>query len=102
MHHHPYELSGGQMQRVAIARALANDPQIILADEPTGNLDLKTGELIIALMRKLNQERGVTVITVTHDHKMLSASDRIVWFGAGCIDRIQLRDDLNIEVGHIE
>ncbi len=99
--HTPEELSGGQMQRVAIARALVNDPTIILADEPTGNLDLKTGENIIDLLRKLNQERGVTVVTVTHDHKMLSASDRIVWFESGTINRIQTRDEIQIKIGNI-
>lgn len=99
--HYPEELSGGQMQRVAIARSLVNDPGIILADEPTGNLDLKTGESIIQLLRSLNQDRGVTVVTVTHDHKMLSVSDRIVWFKEGRVDRIQDKRDVHIRIGHI-
>jgi putative ABC transport system ATP-binding protein len=99
--HRPDELSGGQMQRVAIARSLVNDPGIILADEPTGNLDLKTGEAIIELLRDLNQSRGVTVVTVTHDHKMLSVSDRIVWFSSGRIDRIQTQGEFDVKVGHI-
>jgi putative ABC transport system ATP-binding protein len=102
LHHRPEELSGGQMQRVAIARSLVNDPKIILADEPTGNLDLKTGEAIIGLLSRLNRERGVTVVTVTHDHKMLSASDRIVWFENGSIRRVQNREDIRIKVGSIE
>ena len=100
--HRPDELSGGQMQRVAIARSLVNDPHIILADEPTGNLDLKTGEVIIQLLHKLNRERGVTVVTVTHDHKMLSVSDRIMWFSNGSVERVQCKGDFEVTVGHIE
>ena len=98
----PQEMSGGQQQRVAIARAFANDPTIILADEPTGNLDLQTGTLIIELLRQLNQERGVTIISATHDHKMLSVSDRILWIRDGLVDRIQRRDELKIQAGTIE
>ena len=99
--HRPYELSGGQQQRVAIARALANDPAIILADEPTGNLDLKTGTEIIEILSRMNKEHEVTVITATHDHKMLAASDRVVWIRDGLVDRIERREDLKIEVGTI-
>src|SRR5436190_10429643 len=98
----PQEMSGGQQQRVAIARAFANDPSIILADEPTGNLDLTTGKLIIELLRQLNKERGVTIISATHDHKMLAVSDRILWISDGRVERIQNREDLKIEVGTIE
>jgi putative ABC transport system ATP-binding protein len=98
----PSEMSGGQQQRVAIARAFANDPAIILADEPTGNLDLQTGKLIIELLRALNREKGVTVISATHDHKMLAVSDRIFWIRDGQVDRIQRRDELNIQEGVIE
>ena len=101
VNHKPSELSGGQQQRVAIARALANDPAIILADEPTGNLDLKTGSDIIALLRSLCAERGVTVISATHDHKMLSVSDRVVWIRDGRIDKIEARENLDIRVGSI-
>ena len=97
----PGELSGGQMQRVAIARSLVNSPGIILADEPTGNLDLKTGAAIVDLLHTLCRECGVTVVTVTHDHKMLAASDRIVWFADGRVDRIQTRDDVEIRFGHV-
>ncbi len=102
LHHRPFEMSGGQQQRVAVARALANDPAIILADEPTGNLDLKTGHEIIELLKQMNQERGVTIISATHDMKMLAVSDRVVWIRDGTVDRIERREDLNIEVGTIE
>jgi putative ABC transport system ATP-binding protein len=100
--HKPYELSGGQQQRVAVARALANDPAIILADEPTGNLDLKTGTEIIDLLREMNKLSGVTIVTATHDHKMLDVSDRVVWISDGRIERIINRADLKIEVGTID
>ena len=100
--HKPAELSGGQQQRVAIARALANDPAIILADEPTGNLDSSTGEEIIDLLQKMSQERGVTIISATHDFKMLNVSDRVVWIRDGRIDRIENRDELNISLGTIQ
>ncbi|MBN2308937.1 MAG: ABC transporter ATP-binding protein [Candidatus Hydrogenedentes bacterium] len=100
--HKPLELSGGQQQRVACARALANDPAIILADEPTGNLDLKTGKEIIELLRRLNKEKGVTIISATHDLKMLDVSDRIIWIRDGMVDKIERRDELDIEVGTLE
>jgi putative ABC transport system ATP-binding protein len=100
--HKPFELSGGQQQRVAVARALANDPAIILADEPTGNLDLTTGEEIIALLKRLSQERGVTVISATHDFKMLNVSDRVIWIRDGRVDKIEDREELSISVGQID
>ena len=100
--HKPFELSGGQQQRVAIARALANDPDIILADEPTGNLDLATGREIIQLLREMNEREEVTIITATHDIKMLSVSDRVVRVRDGRIDRIEERADLDIKVGTID
>ena len=99
--HRPDEMSGGQQQRVAIARALANDPAIILADEPTANLDLVTGEEIIELLSELSDEYGVTVITATHDHKMLATSDRILWIKDGAVDRLERRDDLDIRIGSV-
>ncbi len=100
--HKPYELSGGQQQRVAIARAMANSPAIILADEPTGNLDLATGKEIIQLLGEMNRNGNVTIITATHDIKMLSASDRIVWVRDGRLAKIELREDLDIQIGSIE
>lgn len=99
--HRPGQLSGGQQQRVAIARAMANDPDIILADEPTGNLDLKTGEEIINMLAKFRDEFGMTVISATHDHKMLAASDRVVYLVDGKITEIKHRHELNIEQGGI-
>ena len=89
LHHKPSELSAGQQQRVAIARAMANDPAIILADEPTGNLDLNTGMEIIDLLHGLNKSRGMTLIAATHDLKMIKASDRIVWMRDGKIEKIE-------------
>ena len=100
--HKPFELSGGQQQRVAIARALANDTAIILADEPTGNLDLNTGREIIDLLKEMNDEAGVTIFTATHDTKMLSVSDRVVWIRDGQVDRIALREELDIQVGTVD
>lgn len=102
LHHKPAQMSGGQQQRVAIARALANDPAIILADEPTGNLDLKTGHAVIELLKQLKDERGVTIITATHDMKMLDASDRVIWITDGRVSRIQSRAELDIQVGSID
>lgn len=99
LHHKPSELSGGQQQRVAIARSLANNPSIILADEPTGNLDSKTGEEIIALLRKLNKTQGVTVITATHDYKMVENSDRVIWIRDGRVEKIEDRADIKINIG---
>jgi putative ABC transport system ATP-binding protein len=98
----PMELSGGQQQRTAIARALANEPSILLCDEPTANLDLKTGQEINDLIRGLNRDRGVTVICSTHDHRMLKISDRVVWIRDGLIERIVHRDELQIEIASIE
>jgi putative ABC transport system ATP-binding protein len=102
MFNRPNEMSGGQQQRVAIARAFANDPTIILADEPTGNLDLNTGKLIIELLRQLNQEKGCTIISATHDHKMLAVSDRILWFTDGLLTKISDRSELQIHEGTIQ
>jgi putative ABC transport system ATP-binding protein len=100
--HRPGRMSGGQQQRVAIARAMANDPAIVLADEPTANLDLHTGEEIIHLLKKLSEELHVTVISATHDHKMLNLCDRVAWIRDGAIERLERRADLNITVGTID
>ena len=101
-HHLPSELSGGQQQRVAIARAFVNKPRIILADEPTGNLDSKTGQEIINYMKNLQQEMGTTIITVTHDDKMLTAAERVAWIRDGQLERIANRDEVDIQVGSIK
>ena len=78
MNHQPNELSGGQKQRVAIARAMANDPAIILADEPTGALDSKTGRMVMDLFHKLNREQGKTIILITHNQELAQETDRYV------------------------
>ena len=88
VHFKPFELSGGQQQRVAVARALANTPAVILADEPTGNLDTRTGEDIINLIKELNREKGLTVICSTHDNKMLAASNRVCHISDGQMEKI--------------
>ncbi len=83
--HMSNQLSGGQIQRVAIARALVNDPSLILADEPTGNLDTKTGEIVLGTFQKLNKEHGRTVILITHEHEIAEYAERIITIRDGVI-----------------
>ncbi len=83
--HLPEELSGGQKQRVAIARAMANDPAILLADEPTGALDSKTGRLVMDLFHKLNKEKGITIVLITHSNELASETGRIITIRDGNI-----------------
>jgi len=97
IHHKPFELSGGQQQRVAVARALANTPSVVLADEPTGNLDTQTGSEIIELLKQLNDENGVTVVCSTHDPKMLRRSDRICWMLDGRLDKVSTAAEFSLE-----
>ena len=83
--HHPNQLSGGQQQRVAIARALINNPSIVLADEPTGNLDSKTSIEVMDIFQRLNRERGITVVLITHEHDIAEYGSRIVSFRDGLV-----------------
>src|SRR5688500_4725937 len=84
---HPNQLSGGQQQRVAVARALVNNPALILADEPTGNLDSRTSVEVMEIFQRLNRERGITLILVTHEHDIAEYADRVIVFKDGKIER---------------
>jgi putative ABC transport system ATP-binding protein len=100
--HRPIEMSGGQQQRVAIARSLANEPSVLLCDEPTANLDLNTGQEVLDVLQHLNTEENVTIICATHDHRMMNICDRMMWVRDGQIERFARRDEVNVEVGTID
>ena len=87
LNHKANELSGGQQQRVAIARALANNPEVILADEPTGNLDSKTGKFVMEFLERMNKEEGKTIILITHDIELVKYAERIVYIKDGRIEK---------------
>ncbi|MBI1249652.1 ATP-binding cassette domain-containing protein [bacterium] len=86
--HKPRELSGGEMQRTAIARALISNPKVLLADEPTGNLDRQTGREVLNILRKLNEEQGLTIVMVTHDQTIADEADSIVRLFEGCVETV--------------
>ncbi|MCB1102234.1 MAG: ABC transporter ATP-binding protein, partial [Kiritimatiellae bacterium] len=83
-------------------RALANQPAILLCDEPTANLDHKTGDEILDILQRLNQERGVTIICATHDHRMMNICDRLMWIRDGAIERIANRNEVEVELASID
>lgn len=91
MNHKPNQLSGGQRQRVSIARAIANDPEIIIADEPTGNLDSGKGQEILNLLRELNKKKGITLIIITHDPRVAKQADRVISIQDGKIAKTPTR-----------
>ena len=89
MQHKPGELSGGEQQRVAIARAIVNEPSVVLADEPTGNLDTKTGDAVSAVLHRLNKKKGMIVVLVTHNEPLAQTADRIIHLSDGQIEKIE-------------
>lgn len=99
---HPDEMSGGQNQRCAIVRAMANSPKIILADEPTGNLDSRSGQQVFTLMREMNKESGVAFVMITHDDRLAQAADRILLIADGMIREISKDEHLNAMLQKVE
>ncbi|NDJ76097.1 MAG: ABC transporter ATP-binding protein [Chloroflexi bacterium] len=95
-HHRPYELSGGEQQRVAIARALAEDPELVLADEPTGQLDTRTGRRILDLLRRLVEERGVTLLIVTHDPQVMAEADIVHELRDGALVETRIKEGVEV------
>ncbi|HYZ86804.1 MAG TPA: ABC transporter ATP-binding protein [Bryobacteraceae bacterium] len=103
-HHYPNQLSGGQQQRVAIARALVNNPSLLLADEPTGNLDTRTSIEIMSLFQRLNRERGITIVLVTHENDIAEYATRVIVVRDGRIvrdQRVENRRDANVELANL-
>jgi lipoprotein-releasing system ATP-binding protein len=92
LRHRPQQLSGGERQRVAIARALMNEPRVLFADEPTGNLDGETGRQIMAVLERLHQEKGQTIVMVTHDRSLAQRADRILVLESGTLQKAEQRD----------
>jgi len=92
MHHSPSQLSGGQRQRVAIARSLAVNPEILLADEPTGSLDSKTGSYILEFLNELHEEQNKTIIIVTHDNKLIKYAEKVIHIKDGMIEKIETKE----------
>ena len=100
-HHHPNQLSGGQQQRVAIARALLNNPTMLLADEPTGNLDSRTSIEVMNIFQKLKEERGITIVLITHEHDVAAYGSRIVQFRDGEIVSDQANESRRLAHGEL-
>ena len=101
LRHRPSELSGGEQQRVAIARAVINDPKIVLADEPTGNLDTQNSEIVLSMLRRLNKELGQTIVMITHNPEAAAYSDRLVYMRDGVIvDEVRANQYANVLPSH--